>query len=1165
MQIQINFSILELKIFKRRATLHPYQGRVAPQYSTTTHIFYLPILGFSHQNMGQTYGRISIDAKAEPFVNLPKKCITQLVEAFHLIAEGFNLTLSEIQDIFRVSLRENFRLSDEEFSQMTKVLFNMFDHSSTSLIDSFELLSVLIVSSDMKIKEKIEKIMDLVDFRNTKEFTVHEVALAMRSCVAGMCKVTIDLERPKNSHIDVLCSLVVYGNVNEHSNVEYNLDFNEKIGLKDLTTSILTLPEIRYWLDHFNDIDEADNSKQLSDLPNLDTTKKMFDDLCAGEGVQQSALWEDMLRLCNDCDEEKQSHSTEPRVRIKLDWVYGRNTKNLTSSNAHYTSEGSILYVAGVVGVKLYQDSAGLSRQDFYMGHTNYISCITTSTEPDEVHGTLVATAEFCSQPQIHIWSAKTLQVLQCLKGFHTVGVQAVDFSPSRALLLTMGMDAMHSVAVYNWKLNYIVFTTQTATIVTQCMFIHSEDKFGACGNTFFDVWERENCDSSYERQRNLFGQRFKNQAITCMATWKNKLIVGGRDGSLYAWEGRSCTSILEGTRNKSPISALIVSKKGEIYAGTADGSLLLYDEYLDLRRNCRIKSFEKGSSYIDSLSYSNKGSILVGTITGALFELNEDDWTLMNQAIAPNSGNGSFGLDTDPLHFEKLATIGVDGCLRFINTSGKIISKEFDFEAPISTISYNTEGNRIVIGLDRPKEGQLLVLNAIDMSIEVKSTPCRKVLLDCKHSNDGKYMAVSSANHNIYIYDAISYNVIARGVGHTSPVTHIDFGCSPDCGSAISIRSNSLNNEIMFWKLDGKQTSPLSQRSIVFETNSCPISWEMRSLHQSKDLDKVQTFRTLDEDTITVVSDKGGGMKVFSFPPNCVECSQSVKAHGGCIGNMKFSKNGETLLTLGKYDTCLMQWQVMKCKSLFKEGTPSCQPTTRLQLENDDACFSAGAGSGMSDGKYSNQWRKAIVAPSNHSPIEFSSTPLLFVKDWVHGYNGSFSNNLFYAHNDSLIYPAGKVLICHDTMRNNQLHFNRTKTTITSLAMHPNRKICAIATGLSEILCIHNETLHPVQILDERKDTPIISMKFNQTGRLLATISADGFNTLDIYDWKINLCIVKSTQTTRHVTYDIAFGISDILQVGQNLIRLWSVDSGSVNACDVHNGDEEVSFTGGD
>ncbi len=1124
--------------------------------------------------MGQIQGKISVNRQAQPFVNLPSKCIKQLIDAFHLIAENFNLTLSELEDIFKVSIRDSYRQSDDEFSQMSKVFFHLFDHNSSLEIDSFEVLSALIVTSDMKVKEKIEKIVDLFDFERTMMFTIHEVALAMRSTVAGMCKIA-DLDCPENDFIDSLSS-IIFSVISKDVSVEHNQEMLKKIKVGELEESVMTLLETRRWLDLFNNLDEIHVPK-LTDLPHISNTYQIVDDESFGVTPTKNAYWEDMIQLCERKEDESlvaSNITSIPAVGIRLDWVYGRNTKNLSSSNGFYTSTGVIVYAAGVVGV-VYQKSndEGLESQQYYMGHTNYISCIGVSTDPDEQHGTLVATSEYCAKPQIHVWSSKTLTMLQCLVGFHSLGVQSVDFSPSRELLLTMGMDTMHSVAIYNWKLNQIIFTTQTSSGVSQSRFLNSDEKFVVCGNTFFHVWEKDDCHFSYDsytKSHGLFGNQFKRQAITCIATWKCKILSGGRDGNIRIWEGRSCTSILETARNKSSISALFVSKDSlKVYAGTASGALLIYNECLELVVSHRISNFIKGSScYIDSVSHIRGSNILIGIASGELLEVSEPDGKFVKFVTMSNCGaKGSVALDTSPVNSDEVATVGKDGNLRIVNTRDKSCANEVNFGAPISTANYNCEGDRIVVGLTVPYAGQILVLDTANFSIVIKSRPCNKTLLDCKHSKDGKYMAVGAENHNIYIFDAKTYDMVARATGHTSPVKHIDFGACPDNGNAISLRSNGLNDEIMFWKLDGKQISPISQRRTVFESCSCPISWDLRTLHQSINVLNVEgfDFSSSNAFSIVIVADDKGEMSICNFPQQQQQhCVLRVQGHGGLIGNIKSSKGENCIFSLGKYDSCLIQWKMHKRENydssyfVEQESTishKSYEEMTSLHDKESKGSFAPSDCQGLTtDGKYSNQWEKNIVQPTNYTKIHYPNTPQPFIVDWVQGYNGGFTNNLFYSLDGVLIYPVGKILIFHDLAKNEQSYYQEARDRITATAMHPSFKIFALGVGMKrpEILCIDSDSLQTIQILKGHNNAPISNMKFNQTGHLLATISTDDTNTISIYNWKIKTCSMVYTHTTKRSTYDLAFGTKEVLQVGQDLLRIWSIEIGSVDYTDI-------------
>lgn len=51
----------------------------------------------------------------------------------------------------------------------------------------------------------------------------------------------------------------------------------------------------------------------------------------------------------------------------------------------------------------------------------------------------------------MRVWDALSKETLSVIQGFHTKGVCAVHFSCNGKLLVTVGIDAAHSIAVWKW------------------------------------------------------------------------------------------------------------------------------------------------------------------------------------------------------------------------------------------------------------------------------------------------------------------------------------------------------------------------------------------------------------------------------------------------------------------------------------------------------------------------------------------------------------------------------------------------------------------------------------------------------------------------------------------------------------------------------------------
>ena len=86
-------------------------------------------------------------------------------------------------------------------------------------------------------------------------------------------------------------------------------------------------------------------------------------------------------------------------------------------------------------------------RQSFYLEHNDDIICLALSGNPKLKH--VCATGQIGKNAPVHIWDMSSKQTLSVLQGHHSVDVCGVNFSSSRKLVLTVGLD--NSLAVWHW------------------------------------------------------------------------------------------------------------------------------------------------------------------------------------------------------------------------------------------------------------------------------------------------------------------------------------------------------------------------------------------------------------------------------------------------------------------------------------------------------------------------------------------------------------------------------------------------------------------------------------------------------------------------------------------------------------------------------------------
>ena len=109
-----------------------------------------------------------------------------------------------------------------------------------------------------------------------------------------------------------------------------------------------------------------------------------------------------------------------------------------------------MLYAAGSIVVKVSTNEDGACTQEYFMGHSGYVSSIDVFHM--EEGGDMVATADVGRESKICVWSSSNLVPIVAIQSLHQCGISKLNFSPSGELLLTLDNGDANSIAVYNWR-----------------------------------------------------------------------------------------------------------------------------------------------------------------------------------------------------------------------------------------------------------------------------------------------------------------------------------------------------------------------------------------------------------------------------------------------------------------------------------------------------------------------------------------------------------------------------------------------------------------------------------------------------------------------------------------------------------------------------------------
>ena len=757
------------------------------------------------------------------------------------------------------------------------------------------------------------------------------------------------------------------------------------------------------------------------------------------------------------------------------------------------------------------------------------------------------------------------------------MGVSHLDFCPSGKLLVSVGMDHMNSIAVYDWRERLVIFTSpSTARNVKDCKFLGSDSRFGICGDGFVHFWYSNELSKLYQRQRGIFGKVISRQLINYIVQVGEYVVTGSNNGELGVWEGRTCTRIING-HHSGAITAVHVAKSldnspGGLCVGTSDGRIHIWNESLEHWSTFNMRSYGGLRKGVNTVCWSPLAkTMLVGLDSNDLFEISDIDGSIIGTVVQAHFVPDIFGIAVNPTKLSNVATTGADNTLRLWDTEKKSNSRMVVLDAIGSCISFNHDGSSIAVGMggslddDNRKKGAFTILSEEDLTIIHEARDTTSTLTDCKYSSNGNFFAIGSQDRCIYIYTANDYTLIGKAKAHSGGITHFDFGNDPTSPEDSYLRSNSSTNELFFWNSKGEQQTAKSQKDINWETETCLFSRSMMSAH-SMCVDGVllrACCSSKSEDIMACVDNIG---RIILFRNPVLSPKQTYltyRGHSASIQNLIFTADDKFLITVGREDLCLFQWRhiidtvdngekpqcdgldLLDGKALEKSSLWEAISNDRMDYffemeENKDEAFAP-----------RKPWTRTICAPTGDLKPIYSEPDNHLSLEWIHGYSAAkCRNNLRYGCLGQILYNVGKTMVIFNAKEKKQYFYRDAKDEITCIAVNSRKPLCAIGqSGQYPMIQIFDyNTQATYRTIHGHHKRAISAIEFDPSGRYLVTCGQDDEHSLIIYDFE-NEKILSSTPTCGNKSLDIAFHRDGklIIQCGDNFLRFWSLDNGTI------------------
>ena len=1146
--------------------------------------------------MGQVIGRAELIEPVQPFVNLDRLAVYELWEAFNDIAEGFGLNVDEFAEIC-TALQETV-FADAPKAVILKAAEAMFvalDTDENLLVDALEVLVTLAMLSALEIREKANFCFTCYDFDESGEITIDEMILLLKSCASGLCKLSTRVQLPEEAKLEQLAQ-EAFRKIGKSDDVKITRD--------EFVTYCTSTPEIVAWYNHYDNamdytMEALTNEFNDEDLENethvvLRKRTEMLakhPDITLEHGPQLLAsnghVWLETARHTVPSDVKPGDVKPElpDKHSLTLEWIYGYQAQDVRN-NLGYTCTGEIVYTAACAGVVF---NVEMHEQQFNLDHTDEI--ISMALHPNSM---LVATGERGPRPVINVWDVSSLKLVSALKGYHSIGIQSLAFSPSNGTwLISIGQDVHHSLALYDWNKRELLYSSRsTPCQVLDCrfrFFAKSSNQnvppsFITCGVEHIFFWNLEGNNSC---KPGIFGRIGKLQTMICLACSEkdNRVVSGALSGHLYQWD--QCRNLKRTVKaHDSSVTALCYTPDFRtLVSAGKDGKVRMWSSSkLEQGATFDIHGLGSLNSAVSAICVHEDGSkMLVGTRASEVFEMSMQDGCNLHHGplVQAHCKDELHGLSIHPIKLE-FVTVGDDRTVRIWDIEAKQQLRMVRVDTKARACAYSPDGKVIAIGLgggdtSAKKEGAFAILNEADLTIIHEARDSKSAITDIKFSCDGQTLALASADRFIYLYNVEDYASIGKCKGHTGMLENMDF--SED---SHNLQSSCSSKQLLFWNTEtGEQMKKPSQlKDTVWASQNCTIGWPVKAAWMAESSIDVTACDRSKSMAVIACGDSVGRVRLFRFPAAADAAPGFLEYHGhsSSIRRAQFSSTDGTLLTVGCGDRCILQWkhtvdeeeaeggifqaqvdsedegdlrekdELNELYSLDSSDTvepvaSTVDPHNPALVEDIITPVEKDEEEGTEEEEpIPKPWLRSAIAPSNADEVDETPPGVDLSIDWVYGFNGVDSRgSVRYLGNGETVFPAASLAVVFNLEDRSQRFFTEHAHMTIALDVHPGGVICATGElGRSPRVRIWDtETMQCLQSLFGIHTVGVNVVRFCSNGDKLLTAGLDASHKVVVYDWA-NGAVVAHCQGGPGKVLDLSFlpDISGFVQCGVDHLK---------------------------
>jgi len=564
-------------------------------------------------------------------------------------------------------------------------------------------------------------------------------------------------------------------------------------------------------------------------------------------------------------------------------------------------SPTEIVYHVAGIGIKYDMES---KQQLFNLQHDDDIVCCAVHPE-----GHTVATGELGKKPKIVLWDSNSGSTLAVCVGFHSRGVNLIQFSGDGKLVYSVGMDDDHSVAVYgadpDTNMGQLIAKAKGSRSKMLGLCSLGARDFCTAGKREVKFWSCDVVKGEISSKKGLFGKKAGSTTCVSCCYLGPDCVTGQVDGSLYLWKGRNVSVV---RREHGKCVNTLGKWGGGLVSGGKDGLVILWSESLVKQRVFDLNDFKSDVIRKEVRSVCcMEQKVLVGAYSSEILELDlatgED-----RLILSGHYGGELWGLDNNPVT-SNVCTVGDDGLMCVWDTKKCERVGVGLLGGKARSVSYNDDGTFIAVGM---YSGNVVVFEdgsgKLTKKVDVKIA--KEWIQVLKYSPDGSHLAVGSHDNCIYLVETRTYTRRVVCKGHSSFITHLDWSAD-----SKFIQSNCGAYELLFWNAkDGKQVkNPSSLKDTVWASWTCVLGWPVQGIWgQGKGGGEIDACCRVGSNL--VVGGDDGKVSLFRYP--CLKVGSGVKeysGHSSHVTNVVGGFDGDKVFSVGGLDRALLQFGVSK------------------------------------------------------------------------------------------------------------------------------------------------------------------------------------------------------------------------------------------------------------